>query len=383
MTEQFNTDYLYLLVEVSVTVYVFLLGLPTLVNQIFLSDDLRRMSNKSYSGNSWGILSLLTFLLFCIVALAFFSSQQDPLKTATLPFIIKCKDYIGSGLFLAMTIITARFLYTNLIQSNGYRSKIIGAIRKRILEEYIKNGGIQRSYFDDLEYLGIYSKAGAETRTFIEAVTELLNEMKTAPRDLYDGNESLTKIIEALCLSVTNLTEPGSRPNMIQVLEIYKNLLMDLSYHSTEENQLFFGNETRKIKDCTTRIALASLKKDYSDMMPLILNVLTLIPRSSDKLFEIGVLALGKEQYRIATNVLSEIMDRDNEDYLTMNNYLGLLAHFYHQGGAARTCALHSLETNKIKLDKTNIKTAQEYHYIMSNFNTVNKLDALIMVETI
>ena len=112
-------------------------------------------------------------------------------------------------------------------------------------------------------------------------------------------------------------------------------------------------------------------------MMPLILNVLTLIPRSSDKLFVIGVLALEREQFQIATNVLSEMMDRDNEDYLTMSNYLGLLAHFFQAGAAARQCGIRSVEANRVELSEKILDDAREYHYIMSNFKTVDRLQAL------
>lgn len=161
---------------------------------------------------------------------------------------------------------------------------------------------------------------------------------------------------------------------MIEVLTIYKGILMNLSNYNTPENPVFYGNETRKIKDCTTKIALAALKRDYADMMPLVLNVLTLIPRSSDKLFDIGLLAMGSGQFQIATNVLAEIMDRDNKDYLTMNNYLGLVAHFFVSGESAKQYAIRSLQTNKVKLSAEEVKSAKEYHYIMSNFTTVDCL---------
>jgi hypothetical protein len=191
---------------------------------------------------------------------------------------------------------------------------------------------------------------------------------------VFFDSHGLIAIMDTLCMSVANSIEPGSRRNMIDVLNIYKNILMELEYYSDEEHQFIQGNATRKIKDCVTKIAEYALKKDYADMMPLVLNVLTLIPRSSDKLFGIGLLALKKEQYQIATNVLSEIMDRDNEDYLTMNNYLGLIAHFYFAGDSARECARNSLKRNAIQISKEALKTAREYHYIMSDFQTSDQI---------
>ena len=65
------SDYLSLIVEVSVTVYVFLLGLPILVNQIFLPEDLRRMSKKNYAANLISQVLALTVLLLAIILVAY------------------------------------------------------------------------------------------------------------------------------------------------------------------------------------------------------------------------------------------------------------------------------------------------------------------------
>lgn len=363
-----NNDYIQLIVEVSVTVYVFLLGLPTLVNQIFLPDDLRRMSKKNYMENTRWHLYALTGMLFGILILAI------PFKSGLSD---KVRVWLVTFLFYAMLIDTLVFLFANLIKSQGYRAKIIEKIKQMILRDYRKNKSIDPVFLDDLEYLGIFSKAGAETRIIIEALECVLTETYQKDGETFD-NDILIRIIDILCVSVTNSVEPGSRENMVDVLTIFKSLLMDLSNFSTQDNQLIYGNETRKIKDCTFKIALTSLKRDYADMMPLVLNVLTLIPRSSDKLFDIGILAMDKGQFQIATNVLAEIMDRDNKDYLTMNNYLGLVAHFFFAGKAARRQATRSLERNKIKLAKKELDAGIEYHYIMSNFSTVDKMEQLL-----
>ena len=361
-------DYIQLMVEVAVTVYVFLLGLPTLVNQIFLPDDLRRMSKRNYMENTRWHLYALTGLLFGILILAF------PFERV---IVGPTRVWMVTILFYAMLVDTLVFLFANLIKSQGYRAKIIEVIKKMVLKHYRKNKVIDDTYLEDLEYLGIFSKAGAETRIVIDALESILMETYQKDGKAFD-NDTLIRIIDILCVSVTNSVEPGSRENMVDVLTIYKSLLMDLSNFSTQDNQLIYGNETRKIKDCTFKIALTSLKRDYADMMPLVLNVLTLIPRSSDKLFDIGLLAMNKGQYQIATNVLAEIMDRDNKDYLTMNNYLGLVGHFFFAGQAARRHATRSLENNRIKLSQKDLESAIEYHYIMSNFSTVDELEKLL-----
>ncbi|MEZ5041601.1 MAG: hypothetical protein R2828_17035 [Saprospiraceae bacterium] len=363
-----DNDYIHLIVEISVTVYVFLLGLPILVNQIFLPDDLRRMSKKNYNGNVSLQICVLTVFLLAILVVAYLANVSPTTKN------IDAKETIVTILFCIMLILTIGFLFVNMIKSQGYRAKITQIIKNRIIRSIKKNGKLDQAFFEDLEYMGIYSKGGAETRNVIEALEEILAHVITKADDTFDS-DGLISIIETLCIAITNSVEPGSKNNMIEVLTIYKDMLMQLSNYNTPENQLFYGNETRKIKDSTTKIALAALKKDYADMMPLVLNVLTLIPRSSDKLFDIGLLALGRGQYQIATNVLAEIMDRDNKDYLTMNNYLGLAAHFYMSGSSARQYALRSLQTNKVKVTPEDARNAKEYHYIMSNFITVDHLE--------
>lgn len=366
-----ENDYINLIVEISVTVFVFLLGLPILVNQIFMPDDLRRMSKKNYNENITIQICVLAVILIAIVGVAYIANMFPEIEWRL------SKSAIITGLFGLLLILTLGFLFFNMFKSQGYRAKIIQVIKNRILRKIKKTEELDPAFFEDLQYMGIYSKGGAETRNVIEALEEILVYVMNQNGGTFDS-DGLISIIDTLCHAVTNSVEPGSKNNMIEVLTIYKGILMNLSNYNTPENPVFYGNETRKIKDCTTKIALAALKKDYPDMMPLVLNVLTLIPRSSDKLFDIGLLAMRSGQFQIATNVLAEIMDRDNKDYLTMNNYLGLVAHFFVSGESAKQYALRSLQTNKVKLSAEEAKNAKEYHYIMSNFTTVDHLSVFL-----
>jgi len=195
-----------------------------------------------------------------------------------------------------------------------------------------------------------------------------------------DDEGRLIQSIGILCVSVANSAESGNRQNMIEVLTIYKGILIDLRRRSTPDEPLILGNETRKIKDCTTRIALMALKKDFADMMPLVLTVLTLIPGSSDQLFGIGLMALQSGRYKIAANVLSEMMDSNNEDTLSRVNYLGLIAHFFEASPTARQCAERSLQLNNEALPwEETLTGARRYHYRVCHFDTVDKLEALAL----
>lgn len=362
-----ENDYINLIVEISVTVFVFLLGLPILVNQIFMPDDLRRMSKKNYNENIILQICALAVILFAIVAVAFTANLYPSVDLGA------DKSDLVTALFAIMLILTLGFLFFNMFKSQGYRARIIQVIKAKIIKGIRRNAQLDPAFFEDLQYMGIYSKGGAETRNVIEALEEVLEHIMKLRNGSFDS-DGLISIIDTLCNAVTNSVEPGSKNNMIEVLTIYKGILMTLSDYNTPENEVFYGNETRKIKDCTTKIALSALQREYPDMMPLVLNVLTLIPRSSDKLFDIGRLALDSGQYQIATNVLAEMMDRDNIDYLTMNNYLGLVAHFFMSGESARQYAQRSLDTNRVLPTQEEAHSAKEYHYIMSNFATADYL---------
>lgn len=366
-----SNDYLNLIVEVAVTVYAFLLGLPALVSQILLPEDLRRMSRKNYTPSIMRSLIPMTILLLAIILLAFlaniFSEGQVLLALSAITATL---------FFAAMLVFTLWHTWKHLALSQGYRARIINVIQEKAIEKFQSQGILDRAFLEDLDYLGISSKPGAETRTVIEALENLLNAVNESNR-VDAGNGQLMPLVDILCNAVANSVEPGSFRNMVDVLTIFKSMLMSLDSNTTQENQLIYGNETRKIKDATTRIALAALKRDYVDMMPLVLNVLTLIPRSSDKLFDIGLLALARGQFQIATSALAEIMDRDNKDYLKMNNYLGLAAHLFFAGAAARKYALHSMKSNHIAPTTEELKDAMEYHYILSNFATVDRLEEM------
>ena len=363
-----ENDYLYLIVEVAVTVYVFLLGLPTLVTQIFLPEDLRRMSKKNYAGRN-NELYLISLILVLILVLAYVATEAL--------LIIAPKNTIATVLFITMLVLTLRYLFNNLIKSQGYRARIIEEIKKRILESHRKDGKIDPAFFHDMQYLGIYSKAGTECRIIIDALGEILAELSADGEISYSEQESLSVIIEILCDSVVNSEEPGNRRNLQDVLSIYISILMDLKRFSTEENQLILGNETRKIRDCTTKIALTALKAGYSDLMLSVLTALSLIPKASDNLFEIGVLALDNRQFSIATKILAKILRRDDHEDQANNNYLGLLAHFFAAGESARHYVNRSLTSNRIELTVRELDDAIEYHYIISKFDTVDRLQGL------
>ena len=365
-----DSSYLQLIVEVAVTVYVFLLGLPVLVNQIFLPEDLRRMSKRNYTGNvRWDVL-VLTILLILILGIAYWGSLRPK------GYDFTTLDLIVTIMFGVMLLITLAFLYRQLIRSQGYRAKIIEVIRKEILKGFRRTGKLDKAYLDDLEHLGIYSNRGMETANVIKALEEILNHILESNQD-YLNNNALSLLIDTLCHSVTNSVEPGSRKNMVQVLTIYKSILMDLKSHSSPNNQLIRGKESLKIKECSFKIAQTSLKLEYADMMPLVLNVLTLIPGSSDKLFIIGIMALDARHFNIATNVLSEIMDRDNKDPVKLYNYLGLVAHFHDAGPTACRLAKRSLKINRIEIKNTLLEKALRHHLGQSNFTTVDKMEAL------
>ncbi|GJM34807.1 MAG: hypothetical protein DHS20C18_38080 [Saprospiraceae bacterium] len=368
-----DIGYLHLIVEVSVTVYVFLLGLPVLVNQIFLPEDLRRMSKRNYTGGTTWYMALLTVLLLLIVLIVYFGTGHA--SSTDLPML----GLVVTVLFLLMLSITLWFLYQQLIRSQGYRARIIEIIRKKIRKKYRQTGQLDRAYLADLEHLGVYSKRGLETQNVIKALEDVLNQALENEHTSFDSM-ALIQVIETLYRSVANTVEPGSRANMVQVLTIYKSILMELGSHSSLDKEVIFGNATRKIKDCTTKIARTSLKLEYADMMPLVLNVLTLIPGSSDKLFYIGILALENNHYQIATNVLAEIMDRDNIDDFTINNYLGLIAHFYFAGPTARHYATGSLQNHGIDISKEVVQKAARHHYALSDFVTVDRLEAMLAI---
>lgn len=366
-----SNDYLYLIVEVAVTVYAFLLGLPTLVNQIFIPEDLRRMSRKNYTSNILVALTIPSALVVAIIAVAFPVDMFQFIENEESRMMIR--DGLITVLFVAMLFFALRFIMIHLVKTQGYRFKIIEVIKGKTIDKYRKTGILDDAYLKDLDYLGMNSKPGAETRIVIDALEKLLEAVNENRRIGKDGGQFVT-IIDILCNTVANSTEPGSRRNMIDVLTLYKSLLMGRTFRSAGSASLIYDNEILKIKDCTVKIAHVALKKDYSDMMPLVLNVLTLIPQSSDKLFEIGLMALSRSQFQIPVSVLAEIVDRDNEDSHKIHNYLGMAAHLYFSGPAARRYVAHSFKTHGITPTAKKITGAMEYFYNMSNFTTADKL---------
>ncbi|MEO1262726.1 MAG: hypothetical protein AAFZ15_28220 [Bacteroidota bacterium] len=368
------SDYLNLIVEVGVTIYVFLLGLPLLVSQIFLPEDLRRFSRKNYTTRIWWHLGLLTLLILLLVGIAFAGSMAESRSaTAALP---DWYSWLASALFLALLIASFWFLIKYLFNSPGSRANIIGLIKNKIIKIYQRTGELDQHFINDLEYLGIYSKAGGEIQYVIEALNDLLEIILNQPSEKINS-EDLKKIIDILCNSVAGTVEPGSRRNMINVLTTYKGIIMWLEEKPAETVALNLNDIAPKLQSCTNQIALVSLRKDYIDLMPRILNVITLLAQPSVRLFNIGILALERDHFRIAANALSELLDADNRDEFSTANYFGLLAHFYCAGPTAQKHTLDSLKTSPLKIGSKDFDNIINYHYSSAHFKTVDNLEFL------
>ncbi|HQU60316.1 MAG TPA: hypothetical protein PLU64_14020, partial [Saprospiraceae bacterium] len=199
-----SNDYLNLIVEVAVTVYAFLLGLPALVSQILLPEDLRRMSRKNYTPSIMRSLIPMTILLLAIILLAFlaniFSEGQVLLALSAITATL---------FFAAMLVFTLWHTWKHLALSQGYRARIINVIQEKAIEKFQSQGILDRAFLEDLDYLGISSKPGAETRTVIEALENLLNAVNESNR-VDAGNGQLMPLVDILCNAVANSVEPGS-----------------------------------------------------------------------------------------------------------------------------------------------------------------------------
>jgi hypothetical protein len=108
-----SNDYLYLIVEVAVTVYAFLLGLPTLVNQIFIPEDLRRMSRKNYTSNILVALIIPSALVVAIIAVAFPVDMFQFIENEESR--MKIRDGLITVLFVAMLFFALRFIMIHLV----------------------------------------------------------------------------------------------------------------------------------------------------------------------------------------------------------------------------------------------------------------------------
>lgn len=292
-----DNNWLTTILSIAASAYIFLLGVPTLIFQTYLAEELREIYSKreTTKRNFLALRKLGVFLIGIIVVVLLGNVlipiiYADILKEGWPDKLINYKW--GHKVFLSYYAIVclALFVFSFFIYQYILNQLKVGNVSKQITHAviseakayYIKHGTINRDDIQDLQILG---------KSFIASMKkkELLQELITFTQFIlksekhthtYDGDKLKSLIEEVLIDAFCNTNDASSRSNLNLVLDICK-----LITNEPDNDYLYIDRHAVAL--LADKIAHIALDKNYPYAYEQSFELLKKLPNTSEMLFEI------------------------------------------------------------------------------------------------
>jgi hypothetical protein len=360
LTETWGATYL----QILIALLVFAFGVPALILQVTVPEDVRRIIFGRRRMASWLIL-MIWVGLFCLA----FVWLLHPCPNGS------SSDWqnILAGVIVTVAIALAIGFWSRNLYTNA-RERIARDLEDSLIKTFRRRGFLEENTLSDLIHLGVHGDPGIEKRLVLEALGYLAERVQQSEK--YEGDE-LEEAIRGVETTLTSKEKPGSDYNFCLACTILigiRNRLEDRGWALHLDAQLVqrtlgrLGVVAVEIKAKST--ALAFVEAVASD---------------SNTLFEIGLVAFHEEQFHIATAALNRLETlAENSPPLTADktaNLLGLLAHFWKADGSARRRAESFLARTKNSFSPSLQECAKkslEYHYAIARYDTADMLAKML-----
>lgn len=359
--------------EVTAGILIFGVGLPSLVLQGIVHEDVRRIV---YRHRKWLRLGIFFIFVFAFIALSFVwifhPAAQD-----------QSNRYISTGLINTlsagiMTVVILSLVPFSYWLGSYRRDRLLNYLGKKCKNRIRRAGSPDEAMLADLRYLGEQGEAGLEKDHALKILEQLANEIQK--RIAYSGNglESIVQAIEATLYS-------GDVKNFLYATQILQKLIIRL-----QQKNLADAPDMGAILRVLQRVGGMALELDSELAALAIRDIVSLVGQKTDGafqlsnaiLFELGVKSLEKKRFLFAVAILSRLetmimIDSPLKPEKAVN-YFGLLAHFWYAGVAVKERARLSLKKLQGQAEiRECLQTAKKHHAAQTQFDTVDKLDAL------
>lgn len=361
LTEGWGILYLQLVI----TFYIFLFGLPAL-NSHMISEDIRYIIIKKgrfQLGLFIYVMILLSFSLGFIWIYHLSITQKTLLLSPLLINII-------------ISIILVSFVVIWWYSSRKIsRINIVEDLKKQVINQYRSEHIINKEKLDDLIYLGEKGLSGNEKKLVLYAISVIMAQVQKS--EDYQGIE-LKRLIRGLTKILLATDNFGDDLNFYQTSKILKAV-----WNRLAQKDCLQSSDALLLKNTLEQIGIAVAKSKPESIVLAYLDAANAIP---SVLFAIGVIALDKQRSIIATaalNKLEALAEQSgdiNGEKLDDLYLLGLMAHFWQLGESAQQRIKQTLARLKgicrNSLRQTMLHAAQN-HYSMTNYVTADKLNSL------
>jgi hypothetical protein len=425
MTPQIAQDWLNLLVEVSVGVFVFFVSVPALIYSTFIPQELRELRSSSALKHIGSFHRRPFWLTLSIVMLIFGHFILSNLFPSVLEYadtlFLNCDYCIDWGaetsVFSVIVVFIATILFVLLVCSVYLSSKKMKKGYLEIIAQNLSNETIvhytsahklynvksakhwllwrhkvfskksmpqlqaskeneEKKLWDEIQTLGKYANTGRQKHIWLACIGEIILKIAdTAPKNV----EGLKKAVKMLGDITNESADTANYENIKDTLNIYRNLLNILKAKFTLEELDQFTECYAAIASSLQAFADSAVRKENIPLLFNITSTITLMPNHSSHLFKIAISSLRHQKYEVLAYSFNEIIGKNPDEESRKNNFWGIYAALNLRDGAFHDHAERMRQNAGYPpMDERTLLQAYHYHYGQAHFDVADHLYKLI-----
>lgn len=403
-------DFLNLMVEVSVGVYVFFVSIPALVYSTYVPQELREIWQGQSSffkifkiDFSRPFVFVVVIVSLCI--LHFFLTQLIPVVEKVCDDLVcekidhptNCVKNVFSTFCAGIASLSFVMLIRNVsaksvTMKQGYLDQMVEEMKNSILTYYngdsptisfwTRRSSLKPANPEDLwkamNKFGEFAKPGPAKQLWLKS----MNEIAVGLVEQLNGNKQ-QKHLEGLKRTIKNIgsvmgdsSNLASTDDIKYAIGIYRELLDLLQERMNEEEEHLFTESYSAIARSLKGFAHNAILHKNPESLPIIVTTITKMPNPSSLLFEVANMALRQRNYDILAYAFNEIIGKGDDE---QHNFWGIYAALYLKGGAFRQHAERMrINSGYPEPNKVAMQNAYDYHSANAHFDVADSLYHLV-----
>lgn len=356
--------------QIAVAVLVFGVGVPGLVLQTTVSENVRNVARRRWRGGRWALWLVIGSMAIAL-CMVWWVPQCDP-STSWVRRLLG--DHMS--LMLANLMVSALLVGVSAIwwlQSSYRAERVIAYVEKLCRRQIVREGRLDAGLIADLVSLsGEGANADQRVRVIL-TLKDLATWIRVHPRYRSGAMADCTH-------GILRIGEAGSEESLIASLRAFRSLISDMPGENT------YTADVEHLVEALTRLQGFAFASVRSEPLRLLLGALeavhgkpweSMVP--SEALATLGIKALSTDHTVIATETLA-VLEAITWPTQPLRgecaaSYLGLVAHFWSKGGVARARATASLDRLAVHGGiVTCLRQAANVHARSTHFQTADIL---------
>lgn len=362
LTEVWGATYL----EVLVILLVFVLGVPALIIQIGVKEQLRTVVHDNWMRLFWPICALGLGL---VIACGVFLWWLHPAGQCAWP-----REGDLASLVMTSTVAVVWGLFCYMSRNSYLTKRLLIILTGRVIHtDVCGRPSLDDHALNTLIYVGEVGEPGGEGYSVLNKLSNITRTVCTSG-EYVDG--TLEHLLRRYDVIVTNETHPGNDSEYLLAVGIAR---LVLERHRVNS---MYPRDARVAMDALERLGVTAVRRDRQAAL---VQILSLVRESPSPLFKIGRAALdsGENEGAVeALGCLEALAERMTSITIggVAEHLLGLAAHFWSKGGAARQHATAFVEGHAANFAPSLgacFAAASAYYNLISDFATVDRLTAM------